>query len=266
MLVVGTVACVAPAREEPSDTAANAVPGAPTTEGQPWRTVIWHPHQIPVADYGRGVVAVAEDGRDGPPGSVAGVLPRTDTLRFRSRPDEKAPLAGLLLIRTNTSSSNNNWRYGVAAPGMAAPNLVEFGYEHSGIVIDSVTQDGRWVQGRLGTDDAGNWLTGWADVRDTRLETVWWAEHLPQQPLFALDSMHLRIALEPAGELLPPPTRDHIMHATDSVRGRWLLVSLVTPSDYCMSGDAVVRRTRKVWVEYLDVRGRPQVWYHSRGC
>ncbi len=265
MLTASTLACGAPAREETQDTS-REIDGASPAEGLPWKTVPWHPHQTPVADYGRGVVAIMENGHDGPPGSAAGPLPRTDTLSFRNRPDATAPVAGLLLIRTDTSSSNNNWRYGVAAPGMAAPNLVEFGYEHSGIPIDSVTQDGRWVRGRLGTDDAGNWLTGWADVRDTRLETVWWAEHLPQQPLFALDSMHVRFALDPEGELLSAPTRDHIMHATDSVRGRWLLVSLVTPSDYCMSGDSVVRRTRKVWVEYLDVRGRPQVWYHSRGC
>jgi len=265
VLLAGAVACAAPAREEASDTLARATPGAIIAEAQPWKTVRWHPHQTAVADHGQGVVALANAG-DGPPGSVTGPLPRTDTISFRNRPDSAAPLAGLLLNRTDTADSNDNWNYAVAAPGMVAPNMVEFGYEEAGVPIDSATSDGRWVRGRLGTDDDGTWLTGWADVRDMRLTSLWWAEHLPQQALFALDSSQLRMAVEPGGARLPVLPRDHIMHGADSVRGRWLLVSLVTPSDYCAGDDSVVRRRQRVWVEYVDARGRPQVWYHSRGC
>jgi hypothetical protein len=229
-------------------------------------TIQWHPHQTPVADYGRGVVTLAGAAEGAPPGGVPAPLPRIDTLVFRSRPDPTATIVGLLLIHTDTASADHGWRYAVAGPGLVTPNLVEFGYEESGVPIDSVTPDGRWSRGRLGTDRVENWLAGWVDGRNSQLEHRWWAEHLPEQPLFALDSTRLRVALEPEGPSLPVPTGDYILHGADSVRGRWLRVRLVTPSDVCVDDDSIAHRTRRVWIEYLDGRGRPRVWYRSRGC
>ena len=218
-----------------------------------------------MADRGRGVVALAAV-EGGAPGRAPAATPRVDSLVFRSRPDPGAPVVGLLLVRTDTMMPEGGWQYAVAAPALAKPNLVEFGYEESGVPVDSAAEGGRWLRGLLGTDSAGRWLTGWTDARDAGVAHRWWAEHLATQPLFALDSARLRLAAEPGGPSLAAPGDDYILYGADSVRGRWLLVRLVAPSDYCTDVDSGARREQRLWVEYLDARGRPRVWYHSRGC
>jgi hypothetical protein len=238
------LACAGPAATSRFDTSAASAP-ATTVPDAPWRMVAWHPHEAPVADRGRGVVAlpVAED--TGAPGRASAATESIDTLVFRSRPEPAAPVAG---------------------PGLAAPNLVEFGYEESGVPIDSMVEDGQWLRGLLGTDSAGRWLTGWADARGDRIEHRWWADHLAGQALFALDTTRLRLAAEPGGAPIDIPAGEFILYGADSVRGRWLRARLVAPSDYCAAGDSGARHEQRLWVEYLDARGRPQVWYHSRGC
>jgi hypothetical protein len=261
VLLGAMIACAGPAATPRPDTSAASEP-ATTVPDAPWRMVAWHPHEAPVADRGRGVVAlpVAED--TGAPGRASAATERSDTLVFRSRPDPAAPVAGLLLLRI----SGSGWEYAVAGPGLAAPNLVEFGYEESGVPIDSIVEDGQWLRGLLGTDSAGRWLTGWADARGDRIEHRWWADHLAGQALFALDTTRLRLAAEPGGAPIDIPAGEFILYGADSVRGRWLRARLVAPSDYCAAGDSGARHEQRLWVEYLDARGRPQVWYHSRGC
>lgn len=264
LLLAVALACAAPAPDSRTDTRAAGAP-TPSAPGASWATVAWHPHQAPVADPGRGVVALAA-AEGAAPGSSSAATPSIDTLVFRSRPDPSAPAAGLLLVRTDTIMTEGSWHHAVAAPALAAPNLVEFGYEESGVPIDSAADGGRWLRGLLGTDSAGRWLTGWADTRDARITHRWWAEHLAAQALFALDTARLRFATDPGGAPLAMPDGDFILYGADSVRGRWLLVHLLAPSDYCAAGDSVARREQRLWVQYLDARGRPRVWYHSRGC
>jgi hypothetical protein len=56
----------------------------------------------------------------------------------------------------------------------------------------------------------------------------------------------------------------YAMHPVEA-RGPWLRVRVVTPSDNC-EPDPAPRRTRELWIRYLDARGRPNVWYYARGC
>jgi hypothetical protein len=58
---------------------------------------------------------------------------------------------------------------------------------------------------------------------------------------------------------------EYAMHP-EEVRGSWMRVRLVVPSDNCVDPDSVPRQTRRAWIRYLDDRGRPNVWYYTRGC
>jgi hypothetical protein len=41
---------------------------------------------------------------------------------------------------------------------------------------------------------------------------------------------------------------------------------LLFPYNKCEGADTTAATRREVWVEYLDRRGRPKVFYPSRGC
>ena len=47
-----------------------------------------------------------------------------------------------------------------------------------------------------------------------------------------------------------------------AVRGSWMEVRLVQG----MCGEMPPDTLGQAWIRYLDPRGRPLVWYHTRGC
>ena len=228
----------------------------PVVSATRWTTVRWHPHVVPVADYGRGVVRFE-------PGD--GAIPRTDTLLVRHQPVAGAPAVAAMLVRTDTASSVEGWRYAAAAPGLAAANFVEYGYEEAGVPYDSVSGDSLWLRARLGTDSAGRWVTGWVAIAGI-VERRDWTTALAEQMLFFLDSANTRLAASPGGAAVPMPAGEVALYGTGRRYGRWLEVRVVAPSDYCVGPDTVRRTERRAWIEYLDAAGRPRVWYHSRGC
>jgi hypothetical protein len=248
------VAC-GPATQRTPDSA-RAPAGGSTRPDSTWPTIAWEPYVVPVADYGRGVIGI---------GAGPDPVPRSGVLTFRRDPDAGSPIAAVLSIRTDTS--NGTQHYAVTGPRLRLPNLVEVGYEQAGVPVDSATSDGRWVRGLAGTDSAGRWIVGWADVRTPGVEQLWWADHLRSQSLFALGSTDVRLADTPDGARVPPPRGEYAMYGADSVRGRWLRVRVVSPSDYCdANADSTRRVERRLWVQYLEADGRPLVWYYTRGC
>jgi hypothetical protein len=80
-----------------------------------------------------------------------------------------------------------------------------------------------------------------------------------------LDTTSGTIASEPGGVTQQLPPDDYQLYATDEVRGRWLKVRLVSPSDLCTT-DKSPRTTTTGWIEYLDDKGRPKFWYYTKGC
>ena len=58
---------------------------------------------------------------------------------------------------------------------------------------------------------------------------------------------------------------DYIMHPKQ-VRGEWMQVEVVTPSDYCADDDTMKGKKEVVWIRFLDPTHRPRVWYYTRGC
>ena len=50
------------------------------------------------------------------------------------------------------------------------------------------------------------------------------------------------------------------------IRGDWMRVELVEPSDYCAGPDAPASTRREGWVKWRDDEIGPWVWYYTRGC
>ena len=224
-----------------------------------WRTIAWEPHAgVDPTDVGLGVVFLrrAEDKS----GTIG-----TDTLLLRAAPVPTSPLTGAMLFVVSTNGVTS---YQVRAADSLTPNLVEYGYEESGIPFDSVDASGRWLRGLLGTMPNGTMRSGWVDTTQPGVGTVRWTEQLRDRPIFFPKPERAAFFTTPdsATPVAAPRGGDdaYAMHPVE-VRGPWMQVRVVTPSDNC-EPDSVPRRTRQLWIRYLDDRGRPNVWYYSRGC
>jgi hypothetical protein len=239
-----------------SDTSAVAKAADPE---RPWRVVSWEPYAgVDPGDLGLGVVYLthAED---------KGATTRTDTLLLRSAPDSTSPPVGAMLF---TVAANGVTQYAIAAPDSLRANLVEYGYEESGVPFDSADASGRWMRGILGFTSGGVAQVGWVDARRPGTRVIRWAEHLTDRPIFFPEPEHAAFfATADSTKRVPVPRGGDDAYAIHpmEVRGRWLHVRVVTPSDNC-EPDFTGGHTQMAWIRYLDDRGRPNVWYYTRGC
>ena len=226
-----------------------------------WVVSPWHAFDTPVHDLGIGLVGLRES---------TGLVPRSDTLVFRSAPSRSAPVSTLLIMRTDTSATPiPSWHYAVAADETLSVNMVEHDYEIAGVPIDSIVDGGRWAHGLLGRALGGRWVTGFVEIDTTRMIFLKWSDRLRELdlPIYARDSSGLSFSATVDGTpVRAVPRRNLAIYAADTVVGSWLRVRVVWPSDECIPPDSIRRTERRLWVRYLDARGRPTVWYHSRGC
>jgi len=226
----------------------------------PWRVVSWEPYAgVDPGDLGVGVAYLrrAED-----KGAGGG----TDTLLLRSAPNAASPPVGAM--RYTVNPTNGVASYVVIAPDSLRPNLVEYGYEESGVPFDSTDGTGRWVRGILGFSSAGAAHVGWIDAGQPGVGLVSWVQQLADRPIyFPAHAKPAFFATPDTSTPLPVPAGGEDAYATHPLeaRGAWLRVRVVEPSDNC-EPDAKPRRARTVWIRYLDDRGRPTVWYYPRGC
>jgi hypothetical protein len=234
-------------------------PRVPSATPPVWRTIAWEPYAgVDPSDLGVGVAYLtrAED--------KSGTL-GTDTLVLRASPDTAAPAVGAMLFIVG---QNGVTSYQAAAADSIVPNLVEHGYEEAGVPFDSTDATGRWLHALLGTTPNGTMLGGWVDRARPGVGTIRWTDQLADRPIFFPKPERAAFFATPdsATPLRAPSGGDdaYAMHP-EEVRGPWMRVRLVTPSDNC-EPDAAPRRTRRVWIRYLDDRGRPNVWYYARGC
>jgi hypothetical protein len=190
----------------------------------------------------------------------------TDTLPLHSAPNADSPRVGAMLF--TVVPSNGTTQYAVAAPDSLVPNLVEYGYEESGIPYDSTDASGHWVRGILGFSRDSTPVMGWVDTSRPGVGLVAWAQQLSDRPVyFPVPERAAFFATADSSKPLPLPPNGEDAYAIhpEEARGAWLHVRVVEPSDNC-EPDTPARRTRRVWIRYLDDRGRPNVWYYPRGC
>jgi hypothetical protein len=193
-----------------------------------------------------------------------------DTIRVRVDADAASPVLARFIYNFGAATRpDTTWGWTIEAleSGLVA-NDVEFEYEENGLPIDSIAGD--WLRVIWATTEAGEPRTGWTRLRpDTEVHL--WPDLLRENNLFFLDPGDIAFHNAPGGAaveiaLAPAPGTDpwDYTMVADSIDGRWLRVRLVTPSNYC--ADPANPAEHVAWIEFLDARGRPRVFYHSRGC
>jgi hypothetical protein len=206
-------------------------------------------------DRGRGVVAFGHE----PVSSDV-----VDSLAIRALPAPGAAVLGYFLQRSQPNTSP----YALAVRAGLTANLVEFGYEVVGVPIDSIEPRGAWARVVYAFDAARQPAFGWVGLDSASARMVLWADFLPTQELFLVDSVPWVFSDRPLGSPIPiaapPSPGDYALHPV-TTRGAWLQVRVVVPSDVCQDSQP---RARSVtgWLQYLDARGRPRVWFAPRGC
>lgn len=218
-------------------------------------------------DRGRGVVAHTLES------FAPSAWPAADTLLIHGGPDESAAVVARFIFQAPQPYS---WSYSVDTDEEDIENrALEFDYEILGLPVDSVAPDGAWVRVLYGRGPAGAARHGWVRPRDGHSRAWFWDEILPDRNLFFLGpAERIGFSDRPGGdpidiELAPgpldtPPTFDYRLEPLE-VDGPWMKVRIVTPDDACIA-DPVATRVYEAWIEYLDDRGRPRVWYYTRGC
>lgn len=224
-------------------------------------------HDTVAGDYGVGIISFAFS-----PGP--GVeLPVADTLVIHQLPSSHSPVVARFVF---VASGGHAWSYLLeTGEDDIRSNALEFGYEVQGLPFDSVAPGGEWVQVIYGTSPRGSAGRGWVRVSAGQTQHRFWAEELKEHPLFFLDSDDgLAFYDRPAGARVPVElvrtswggelSFDYRLEPLE-VEGRWMRVLLVAPNVPCSPARGEPTE-REVWIEFLDERGRPRVWYPTRGC
>ena len=151
--------------------------------------------------------------------------------------------------------------------------LIETGYEERSFVVLERRDDG-WMQVGYTVDLQGGRRAAWVpecalDASPAPLAFAPWSEWLlgdEISPLFVRAGLPLAMHSEPSGT----SSLVAMISAADAlepheVRGDWMRVTLVQPSDYCRPDVESTRR--EGWIRWLTEDGRgPRLWYFTRGC
>jgi hypothetical protein len=195
----------------------------------------------------------------------AGSAP-ADTMLLRAAPSSRATVVGVFLYED--VRRGNAWRYGVAATRRLTPNVLEYAYEESGLPLDSLVADARWGRAILGFDEAGMPYGGWVRLDSTRVRYLLWSKVLAGNGIFFLPEVSPQFFDAPEGRpasLKLEAHSNYIMHPL-KVRGPWLRVRVAQPADMCRGPEDGQVTNTIAWIRYLTPRGRPRVWYYTRGC
>ena len=212
------------------------------------------------SDLGHGVVYVVQRY------DTISPYPQVDTILFRAQPDSGSAVVGAVV--TNVRAAGWSQFADVWAPEQLTDNRVEFAYEESGIPFDSIDATGSWHRAILGfTRDGAPWL-GWVALGDSVLERVTWKDKLLDNVVYFRDFYTGAFHAEPGGPVVTTPMAlaDSGFDVTSvEARWPWLRVKVEHPGDMC-NGPPEDRRTDYYWIRALDDRGRPLIFFPTRGC
>ena len=224
-----------------------AAQGRPLVRTEGWRH-LFDPGPI---DPGSGVLSFGAP--QGPAWS--------DTLPLYARPGARQPIGRFLFA----SDGAGGWWYAIEWPDSVTTNLLEYSYEDAGLPFDSLTADGAWARVIPGFTRDGSPLSAWAPVLDG-IEIIRWRQRLAEHDLFFRGGVTPAFFDTPGGNestFSLPDTSDYILHPLE-IRGSWMRVRAVTPSDMCADPEAP--KEAELWIRFLDSSERPLVWYYTRGC
>jgi hypothetical protein len=147
-------------------------------------------------------------------------------------------------------------------------------YDSWGLPIVSFTLDSTWAQVLVGPSHTYERTRGWVNLKIPGTAFHIWADFLPKQSMVLRRDKALRFYSKPDTnavwniKVARYPDRDDYSYVLRPIRrqGRWLLVELTTPDNPCLDTIEEIRkrfgalqRTVKVWIQYIDKRGRPLV-------
>lgn len=159
--------------------------------------------------------------------------------------------------------------------GKVRVSLVGFRkYDYWGLPILFINRDSSWARVVVVSSDGSLRRQGWVNLRTPNTSFRIWADFLARETMVLRPDKSLRFYSKPdKNSLLKirlfrfPSPFDAYSYILKPIRreGRWLLVDLQTPFLPCGDEDAIVKdnsiraRTIRVWIQYLDERGRPLV-------
>ena len=182
-----------------------------------------------------------------------------DTIYVRTDSTPEAVVIARLVL-----DSARVYRYEALEGLLEEQGTLEFGYGVVGLVLLERSPDG-WVRVYLGKAPGGAVVSGWTRARPGALGLTLWDELLPGQALFfALPPDSIRFHASPEGPDAVFPIEDGYIMWPLEVRGDWMLVRAVSPSDYCF--DPPSPRQDTLWIRFRGQDGRPRVWFYTVGC
>jgi hypothetical protein len=154
------------------------------------------------------------------------------------------------------------------AQALMTDGLIETGHEEASFLV--LEESGDWLRLRYAPGESGTaWVPRCALSRSPeRLTFSVWSEWLLRadvSPLFLRvgESIDLLSEPSPSAPRIGVTTTSDVLEPLE-VRGSWMRVTLVEPSDYCLPEVAGSRTDG--WVRWTTDELGPILWYFTRGC
>ncbi len=157
--------------------------------------------------------------------------------------------------------------------------MVEISYSEIGFPVLTFTRDSQWVKVSLDCHDLRNRSTGWIPKQTPGLKVQSWMEVLSNHGAFFFmkpEWISFYARPEKSTQVHPKLIRRGSLPSYQlyrkEIRGRWMQVELETPSSFCKTEEDVLREygvkptKQVVWIQFLDERNRPRIFYFTRGC
>jgi len=161
--------------------------------------------------------------------------------------------------------------------------MLEYGYEIVGFPVLDFSDDTTWVKITYNCNDTLEKFAGWVRVDEKVTFVKTWPQILADKPLFFREKEDIRFFSAPnlnsplrielfEGHGSRPKHPDYIMYP-QRIMGSWMEVIVETPSNYCgrngwfrkLYGIEKSQQYR-AWINFLDRRNRPRVFFYTRGC
>ncbi len=176
-------------------------------------------------------------------------------------------------VGSDTIATLTKWEYTFHGHNeKVRPYLAGFHrYDYWGVPILSISHDSSWAEVFVASSDWTTKTKGWINLKIPNTTVRVWADFLRTQSMVLNGNNPPRFYSKPnksaplSMNLFRFRSLDEFSYILKPIRreGRWLLVELHTPFLPCADEDAVVHepglhpRTTRVWIEYIDERGRP---------
>ena len=174
----------------------------------------------------------------------------------------------------NSAFNKNPLSFEVQSELVIETNLLEFEYEVWGLPIIQINNNKAKLL--IGKDKYSKSVYGWLNLKQNNIDYYLWNNFLLKKDLFIIDNKNIKFYNKPNGKIVlfkiykkenklsNEQELNYILHPLE-IKGIWMKVLLVTPSNYCNEKTKNTRETI-VWIKYINNDGKLNVWYYPRGC